>query len=801
MNKQELIKKFEPNDINFKVDKFEELILQDMTRFDEDTRVKLHRNLTKLFNKWLEEKLQAKELVKINIKGQTRSNLGNTKVLMANFENKRLDLIKVGDEVLSWNKNNKKIEKKEVQEIFLNGTKPVFELILEGGKKITSSYLHKFYRTKQLKRIVNKIGDNKYKSYWSYIKPEWEEVQNLNIGDFIAVPKKIDIEKSCNIELNELKLLGLWLADGYFFSDERCAFDFSRENKIEYILNLEKNTKQDYKLRINNNGQDYKNNPNWKIGHKYFLTKKIQYRTIKKKDYFSQLVIDLKLNKCVCDDKFIPNKIKLGTKQEIINLLSGLFTGDSSVDINKGLIFTSTSKKLIDDTKICLTKLGIIYNESIKKKQNENHKTAYNISIQYKKDLIFILKYFHLDKDKQERLNKLINSKTRSVKNYADFGGDLIFRKIKKIEYKGEKKVYDIEIKDNHNYIANLILSHNSGKSLIGLKILNTLTEFYPEKTFNTENQVCGNQKEYRQRVSTAEFGDSFLVDENAFANVGAGSMTEVQQLKDVLNITAKQNLHSIFITPRTFLDTGATMGLSYFGKDTNNWLSRFLLYSLKNNMPTLLGFVIFDVGKLFQDTGCYIYKYTGGCTNPKRLLLKDIKNIFDNDLIKYSNCIPKDKKGKILNKDKIIDTKQQCPFYNICTSQMCNYEHKKDKWIEKELTGGLDDRDLDRYTTAVKLFEEFSNYDDTSQSFRLSAKNGKELRLKLKMKIPKLTSTKYTGVELDEIMTLVTSMTSIEFMQDVCSQIGLDYEEILNNIINKSKLELKTSDKNKQIK
>jgi len=132
-----------------------------------------------------------------------------------------------------------------------------------------------------------------------------------------------------------------------------------------------------------------------------------------------------------------------------------------------------------------------------------------------------------------------------------------------------------------------------SGKSLIGLKIIFSLTKFYDDKNFDTENQVCANQKEYRQKVAIAEFGDSFLVDENAFANVGIGSMSEVQQLKDVLNITAKKNLHTIFITPRAFLDTGATMGLAYYGKDTNNWLSRFLLYSLKNNMPTLLGYVV----------------------------------------------------------------------------------------------------------------------------------------------------------------------------------------------------------------
>ena len=79
-----------------------------------------------------------------------------------------------------------------------------------------------------------------------------------------------------------------------------------------------------------------------------------------------------------------------------------------------------------------------------------------------------------------------------------------------------------------------------------------------------------------------------------------------------------------VYITPQVFLPTGATIGLSYFGKDTENWVSRFLLYSLKSNMPSLLGYVVFDVGKNFSEDGCYIYKQLGGCTNPKRLKFND---------------------------------------------------------------------------------------------------------------------------------------------------------------------------------
>lgn len=310
-----------------------------------------------------------------------------------------------------------------------------------------------------------------------------------------------------------------------------------------------------------------------------------------------------------------------------------------------------------------------------------------------------------------------------------------------------------------------------SGKSLIGLKILNTLTKFYPEKNFDTNLQVMANQKEYRKAVQNAIFGDSYLVDENAFSSVGVGSMSELQQLKDLMNITAKKNLHTIFITPRVFLDTGATLGLAYYGKDVKNWLSRFLLYSLKNGVPSLMGYVIFDVGVLFQDTGCLIYNEIGGCTNPKRKSLNQIKK----ENIKFSSCIKKDYKDTDLN-----HSLEQCPFYNICTSQMCNYEHKKDSWINRELKGGLSERDLDKMETATKLFKEFVEIDSETGQLRLKAKNGKELKIKIKMKIPLLTNTKYVGVEYEEIMTLITSMIDLDFLKDILKQLDINYNDYL---------------------
>jgi len=145
---------------------------------------------------------------------------------------------------------------------------------------------------------------------------------------------------------------------------------------------------------------------------------------------------------------------------------------------------------------------------------------------------------------------------------------------------------------------------------------------------------------------------------------------------------------------------------------------------------------------------------------------------------MKYSTCIPEK-----IDETKLFNHKKQCPFYNICKSQMLKYELKKDKWIEKELKGGLDEREIERYNTSIELLKLFGSLNPETQNIRLSAKNGKELKLKVKMKLPTISSTKYTGTEIDEIMTLLTSLTSFDFLGDVCKQLDLDYDKLMKEL------------------
>lgn len=337
-------------------------------------------------------------------------------------------------------------------------------------------------------------------------------------------------------------------------------------------------------------------------------------------------------------------------------------------------------------------------------------------------------------------------------------------------------------IKNKEQVKVNIKGQTRSGKSQIGIRVCSLINKanasFGLIKDFNAQKIICGNQKILRQKLNNAEFGDFFQIDENAFANVGSGSFTEMQQLKDINNIIAKQNIQMIYITPQTFLPTGATSGLAYFGKDTKNWVSRFLLYSLKGTIPSLLGYVVFDVGKNFSENGCMIYKQIGGCTNPTRKKFEDI----DKDFIYHSSAIDKTK----INEENILNDGKTCPFYNICNSFNCQYEHIKDDWIAKEMKGGIGEREREKLEVAIMLFKEFATFNVDKGQFRLNAKNGKELKLKIKMKLPTLINTKYTGVEIDDIIQTTISLLDREFLEDTCKIIDFKVEDIINELMSK---------------
>lgn len=777
---QAFLDSFIPKNIEFLVDEFEELIMQDAIAKNDDLKIKLNRDMTSKFNSWLDNKMKKKEKIVVNVKGAVRCNFENNLVLMSDMSLKKIKDCKVGEKVITLNENTNKLEIKKITEVYNNGKKDVYEIKLIGGRNIRCSKEHLFYMIKPTNEICGKYTKEGYMSrIRNFTIPTWTKLEELNNGDYIAVPRKLKIRDSRNFANNkiiydlnskDLELFGFYLSDGYIKKSDYdiVCFDLSKQDKIDYFYSLFQNNKKNYTF----SRFEYK-----RKNTKYLKSNKFQFKkknlTKKGKDFFTKLIFKYDLQDCLAKDKFIPNDFKnLGEKQ-IYALLSGLFNGDGSVDKNKGLLYITTSQTLFEDIKLLLLRLGIDWREFIRIPKNSNWSKTYILSIQNYYDINKIYKNCNLRDEHKTKLKsfiELINKKKLKNRD-LNIVEDISFKKIVSITKLNQEQTYDFTIEDNHNCIINNIVAHNSGKSLTTLKIALRIDRFY-QRIFDTDRIVCANQKEYRLKLKDVQFGECFQIDEKAFASAGLGANIEVQQLKDIENITAKKNIHTLYITPRTFLDTGAEIGLSYWGKDVNNWLSRFLLYSLKGSNPMLLGYVIFDVGAMFRDFGCFIYRSNGGCTNPNRLKANEISK----EEIKYSYCIPNE-----FDEEQLADADKVCPFYEICKHPLNSYEHKKDKWIERELKGGLDERGRDRYETTIKLVEELGTFN--GERILMKARNGKDLFVKIKMKVPMISNSKYSGEELKEIMTLIQSMSEIDTFKEICELVDINYMEVLEKI------------------
>jgi hypothetical protein len=289
---------------------------------------------------------------------------------------------------------------------------------------------------------------------------------------------------------------------------------------------------------------------------------------------------------------------------------------------------------------------------------------------------------------------------------------------------------------------------------------------------------ICGNQIEYRQKLKNAKFGEFYLIDENFFTRAGLGSNIEVGQLQDYNSIIAKKNIGAIFITPEKFLNVGAVLGFSTYGRDSKNWLSRLLLFKFKDGFPFLIGYVVINIGDLYRKYGCYLYKLLGGCTNTKRIELNDIPK----DNINYSWCIPQTYRNDFSlfeSNIEITDDKiNECPFYKICCHGMAKYERKKDTWIEKEMKGGLDERTHERFRLSCELILDLNpNVIIENNIIKLNAKNGKDLKNRVKLKVHKYTNTKMGIGEFEEMIEIIKSNTDISMLVDTLSQLENETE------------------------
>lgn len=273
------------------------------------------------------------------------------------------------------------------------------------------------------------------------------ETKDIKVGDQIAVIDSVQLFG--NKEMWEPRLIGWLIGDGTYGIDHSPRLS-NCDKEINFIVE----NNYDAKVVKSHTTKDGKN-----------------YKEIRIKGICHQLRT-LGIYGQTKNKKTLPIDIHSYSKNDICELLGGLFDTDGHInEYGKNLetiTLTSSSYNLLFEIKLLLQKLGIHCNISkiipnltkISKSRNDYYKI--NISdkrsiIAFYEQITFKIEY------KQDKLVRIKNQMLiRNNKAKKEIEG-LRFERVASIEYIGTQPVYNLTAGKTNTYIANGIITHNTG--------------------------------------------------------------------------------------------------------------------------------------------------------------------------------------------------------------------------------------------------------------------------------------------------------------------------------------------------
>lgn len=396
----------------------------------------------------------------------------------------------------------------QIEGVYENGIKKTFEITTRSGRKVEATSNHPL-----------RTFDG------------WEKLENLQVGDRIAVPRKIaEPDQPCLIPDYKAAALGYLLAEGNFCHHSGIYFYSSSQREIDDFAEYARefsNAKLTYNTR--------ENADNVYVGRKNKQKENTLY------DWINEL--GLKDKKAT--EKYIPKDIFQLPNEQLALFLGKLWQGDGTVSMeNTQLFYATSSRQLADDVQYLLLRFGIlstIHTKTFKYRGDE--KTGFTVVITHRENITRFNKYIskHLVGKKQRQTEKLAEKSLRvmdnnkehlargtvdtipdqvlgvireemntadvtvkeavkktglskrlfskderkrgyqrgvveqiaetfdfqNVRNIAD--SDVLWDEIVEIEPKEEKMTYDISVPPHGNFVADNILVHNSHASSYGI--------------------------------------------------------------------------------------------------------------------------------------------------------------------------------------------------------------------------------------------------------------------------------------------------------------------------------------------
>jgi len=387
---------------------------------------------------------------------------------------KEIQQIEAGDKVYVFDENENKIKKSLVKAKIFSGEKKVYNLEV-AGREIQASSNHPFL---SLVRKKNNLNHKK-----GFFHREWKALENLKVGDLVAIPKKLPLEGNPYI-LPKIKIDNLIKSKNQY-----SEFEIDSSYLYNKNIKIPEETNKDFMwlcgillgdghIDINQNkiniathiSEDYREHLIDKIRElfNYEVTEKKERYIIINSKVLCQLFKDIGFSGNA-DTKKVPNWVFTLPENQMLAFLAGYF--DSDGHSGKGFYFTSINKDLLESIKYLGITLGFgvsrIFNHGKSREMTilgnkVLAKDSFRILLNGKKikDLPIRCKR---KKDKIDKINSKRNFVSSKGLNFRSKVNDEIgFAKINKIEYVGVKPTYDIEVENYHNFISNGLIVHNS---------------------------------------------------------------------------------------------------------------------------------------------------------------------------------------------------------------------------------------------------------------------------------------------------------------------------------------------------
>lgn len=389
----------------------------------------------------------------------------NNKVWLPNGSLKPIKEIKEGDKLLGYNKKEYSIE--EATYVKPPENKECIRITTDRNTIIECSIDHPILWSHKDYRYNHRITENgKRISKGSYKITSFNEAQFIREGEQIAVIDTLDIFG--NEKMWNPRLVGLLIGDGSYGPDKTPVMSNADIEINNYLCQFDIVVEKEYIT------QDKK------------LYKETRIRNITKN--LRELGI-YGQSKC---NKTLPDDLHKYDKESFCELIGGLYDADGSVSYYKSkkgytagsIVLTSSCENLLRDVKSHMIKLGIHGTiNKIKPNLNKN-KRIKDVSEYYRyviSDIKSVKKFkdniSFMVKHKQHNLNLLasVNKKEKRTKVFMSFKhqGDrrnkliemsnIRFETVKKIEKIGEQPIYNLTANSTHTYIANNIVTHNTG--------------------------------------------------------------------------------------------------------------------------------------------------------------------------------------------------------------------------------------------------------------------------------------------------------------------------------------------------